>query len=206
MQIEVWINSFIPQNIVGYSRALPGASGQTMIPGPLPISDCFHTDQRGFSDRFGASSRMRSMASISLIDFVLLGTSHECDATVECDCEDGDVECRKAASSADLKIDNFTTGDARCTFSFLGGAGNPCATGSPQINWSVKTEIKRIGAGKVQISALAGSVVEPFPAFEMYAKLNGKTANIFKRSPDPGTTPWSLFGDPKSPVSGTAIL
>lgn len=205
MALDIWISSFIPGSIPGYSRPVPGAPGRTMIPGPLPISDCYHTDHRNFSTDPTASARMRSAVEISVSDFSLLGQSHRCNNTVECDCEDGDVECDKTPSATNLRVLGFQNSAAGCSFRFEGGAGNPCSTGAPEINWLVKVEAKRVG-NNISIAVLPGSLVEPFPAFEMYARLNGPAKALFKRAPNPGATPWNLFGNPNQAVSGTAIL
>jgi len=149
---------------------------------------------------------LRSLVELSPQDFSLISQSHHCDFTIECDCEDGGEECRKAPSTTDLTIKVLQTSSGQCRFSFEGGAGNPCASGAPQINWSVTVEVKRIAGGKIQVSALSGSKVEPFPAFEMYASLNGTVREVFKVEPQPGTTPWNLFGAPNRTVSGTAVI
>jgi hypothetical protein len=149
---------------------------------------------------------MRSLVELSTQDFSLVAQKHHCDFTIECDCEDGKEECRRAPSTADLAIKNLQAGPSQCRFVFEGGAGNPCATGAPQINWSVQVEVKRVTGGKIQVSALSDSKVEPFPAFEMYATLNGVVREVFKVAPHPGATPWDLFGNPNRSVAGTAVL
>jgi hypothetical protein len=60
--------------------------------------------------------------------------------------------------------------------------------------------------GGISVTLAAGRVVEPFPAFEMCASLNGATKQLFQHSPDPGATPWNLFGLPNKPVSGNVIF
>lgn len=64
MTLKIWISSFIPKDIAGYTMAVPGQAGRSMIPGPTPLSDCFHTDQRGFSSDPNASARMRSLVEL----------------------------------------------------------------------------------------------------------------------------------------------
>lgn len=206
MALKIWISSFIPFPIAGYTKDVPGQAGKGMIPGPTLLSDCFHTDHRGFSSNPNASARMRSLVELATADFALVSQDHHCDFTVECDCEDGEEECRDEPRKAGLLVKDYQTSAGACSFRFLGGAGNPCATGAPEINWSVLVEVKRVAGGKVQVSALTGSKVEPFPAFEMYASLNGTIREVFKVGPLPGTTPWNLFGDPNRQVSGTAVF
>lgn len=206
MALTIWISTFIPNDIPGLTQPVPRQTNKTMIPGPLPTSDCYHTDHRSFSGDPTKSARARSRVDISERDLTLLNQEHHCGFTVECDCEDGDVECREKASTAGLKVKNFQAGANACTFTFEGGAGNPCVTMAPEINWLVNVEVKKVAGGKLQVSALAGSKIEPFPAFEMYATFNGTTRAIFREGPAPGTTPWDLVGGPTRGVSGTVVL
>ncbi|MBI2740132.1 MAG: hypothetical protein HYX38_26750 [Rhodospirillales bacterium] len=204
MALKIWIASFIPQNIAGLTTPVPNGGGKTMIPGPTPVSDCFHTDQRSFSDSPDRSSRMRSIVEINPANMTLASQNHHCDHTVECDCEDGDVECDKLPDSSKLKVENFTSSGSKCSFSLTGGAGNPCAGAlAPLIEWLVRVSVEKQGASVV-VKLADGSLVEPFPAFEMYASLNGTTKKLFQRPPDPGATPWDLFGAPNKSVSGSA--
>ena len=202
MSLIIWISSFIPANVPGLSRPVPGSPNLAMIPGPLPVSDCFHTDHRGFSTSSAAPARIHSKVEISTADFTLIGETHRCGKTIECDCEDGAVECDKTASSAGLKIAAYQKRPSGCSFQFTGGAGNPCHTFAPEINWLIKVEVKRVGAG-VQVAVLPGSLVEPFPAFEMYAVLGGTVKTLFRRSPNPGSDPSDLLNDPTEIVTGT---
>src|SRR4051812_27133264 len=103
MVLTIWISCFIPKEIAGYTRPLPGDATKTMIPGPTPISDCFLTDQRSFSNSPTASSRMRSAVIIDASSWGASSTNHHCDNTVEVDCEDGSVECDQRPSAQDLK-------------------------------------------------------------------------------------------------------
>lgn len=207
MMLKIWIASFIPQTIAGYTKPVPGGGGKTMIPGPTPASDCFLTDQRSFSVTPTAASRTRSSVEIDLNTMTLQSQQHHCDNTVEVDCEDGEVECNKTPDNGRLKVEGFDSAGAKCAFSFAGGAGNPCApAGAPDIDWLVHVAVEKQAGNKVVVSLRPNSVVEPFPAFEMYASLNGMAKEVFRRSPDPGATPWDLYGDPNKLVTGSATL
>ena len=206
MTLKIWICSFIPKDIAGYTKAVPNGGGKTMIPGPLPTSDCFLTDQRTFSNSPTASSRTRSSVEIDTTTMTLITQKHHCDNTVEVDCEDGDVECNKTPDSSGLTIAGFTSSGPKCSFVFEGGAGNPCAgAAAPDIDWLANVAVEKQG-GSISVKLGAGSLVEPFPAFEMYASLNGATKQIFQRPPDPGATPWNLVGPPNKAVSGSVVL
>ena len=172
--MKIWIASFIPENIENYTRTLPGADNKTIIPGPFPISDCYLTDQRTFNDSPNASSRTRTTVTLNLADLSLSSQDSHCGNTVEVDCEDGEVECNKTEDPSTLKVENFSSTGSQCTFTFKGGAGNPCAAASPHINWDVTVEVVKLSATSFSITVVSGSLVEPFPAFEMYASLNKK--------------------------------
>ena len=202
--LRIWIRSFIPRNIAGYTQDRPNGGGKTMIPGPTPLNDCFMTDQRSFSDVLVASSRTFSSVEVDSAALSLLSQSHRCDNTVECDCEDGNEECNETPNASKLKVARFAISGSSCTFDFEGGAGNPCAGAvAPDIDWLVHVVVEKSGAG-VTVKLAPSSVVEPFPAFEMYASLSGTTKPLFQRSPNPGATPWNLVGPPNETVSGLA--
>jgi hypothetical protein len=206
MTLKIWICSFIPKDIAGYTNAVPGGGGKTMIPGPLPLSNCYLTDQRTFSNAPTALSRTRSTIEVDTATMALTAQSHHCDNTVEVGCGDGSEKCNKTPDSSKLKITGFTSSGSKCSFVFAGGAGNPCAgVAAPDIDWLVKVTVEKQG-GTVSVKLDGGSLVEPFPAFEMYASLNGTTKPLFQRPPDPGTTPWNLFGAPNKPVAGSATF
>ena len=203
MSLKIWITSFIPKDIAGYTKPVPGGGGKTMIPGPTPVNDCFLTDQRSFSNSPNASSRTRSSVEIDMEKMTLLSQQHHCDNTIEVDCEDGDVECDQTPDKSKLKVNGFASSGTKCSFSFAGGAGNPCAGPvAPDIDWLVHVTVQKQGASTVVVKLESGSLVEPFPAFEMYASLNGTTKQVFQRPPDPGATPWNLVGPPNKSVSG----
>ena len=207
MALKIWICSFIPQDIAGYTVPMPNGGKKTMIPGPLSgVSDCFLTDQRSFSNSSSASSRTRSSVEIDPAAWTLLSQNHHCDNTIEVDCEDGQEECSKKPDASKLKISGFASSGQKCSFAFEGGAGNPCAGPlAPDIDWLVRVSVERQN-GTITVRLDAGSFVEPFPAFEMSASWNGVTKAVFQRSPDPQATPWNLPGPPNKPVAGTVTL
>ncbi|QSX73999.1 DUF3238 domain-containing protein [Lysobacter arenosi] len=205
MSIKIWIASFIPRQIDGYTHPVPGG-GTTMIPGPTTLSDCFLTDQRSFSSSPNASSRTRSLVEVNLGSPQPVSVVHHCDSTVEVDCEDGEIECNQTPDSSGLKITNFSSTATRCTFTFEGGAGNPCAGPlAPDIDWLVHVVVERSG-DTVTVKIGTGSLVEPFPAFECYASVGGTTKALFQRPPDPAATPWDLPGAPNKTVTGSVAF
>jgi hypothetical protein len=190
--ISFWIRAFIPTHIDGLTVLIPKHEPLTMIPGPIPvISDCFHTDQRTFSIDKSASSRMYAEATVGFSGSVPNMTSrYRCDATQECDCEDGEIECVQVAGISGMSFTLASTSTDRVAILLLNcAANNPCVTPSPYINMQGTITID-IGARSVEFDGL----VEPFPAFEAYATINhGTPVTLFAVDPLPGNTPWNLL-------------
>ena len=218
--VKFWINAFIPLNVSGYTLPVPSHAGETMIPGPgiNPFSDCYHTDQRGFSSQIHASSRMHSEAKV---DFSrgspFLTQWHNCDETVECDCEDGDEECREKGSINNMKItllppissptpslglfpspvmpvsSSIVTLEIKCA------AHNPCAPSSTlggDIDFEGKVFIDR-NARRIECDLK----IDAFPAFEAYATINdGAGVMMFQIAPPFGNTVMNLPGPATRPV------
>ena len=204
--MKIWISSFIPKEIDDYTRPVPDGSGDTMIPGPTPLNDCFHTDQRSFSKNSNASARMRSMVSIDIENMKSLGHIGVCGETIECDCEDGQKECEKTASANRLKYKDEVSSDFHLNFTLEGAANNPCFFGSPDIDWVILVHVTKYANGKIEVEATSDSRVEKFPAYEMYAEYDGDVKTIFRRSPDEGATPGDLIGVATQPVQGVATF
>jgi hypothetical protein len=204
--MKIWIASFIPRTIAGLTRPLGDGSGRTAIPGPTLISDCFLTDQREFDPSPTASSRTRLVVDVDVNSMQILNWSAHCDSTTEIDCEDGEVECEKTPDSSKLKVINVSSAAGILRFTFSGGAGNPCALGAPDIDWLVHVEVTKSAPTSIKVAIGVGSVVEPFPAFEMYASTSGGTKALFRRPPDAGADPWNLIGAPNKVVSGSATF
>jgi hypothetical protein len=212
--IKFWINAFIPRDLHGLTKTMPKGkhSGSTMIPGPTPVSDCFLTDQKSFSNHINAKSRMHSEFSLGLEGPRLVFTEwHNCDLTCECDCEDGSVECEKKSNTNRMKFTFPSSRDQNqlMRVTLKGAASNPCATGSPDIDYE----------GTITIDLRDRSIefigkVDPFPAFEAYATINnGAGVTMFQINPKAGKTPWNLFGPPSESArsklrdsSGSGIL
>lgn len=203
--LRIWISSFIPKDIPGRTMPVPDGSGRTMMPGPTPLNDCFLTDQRGFAAEPTAASRMRSLVEIDEAGLTLVAQRHHCDNTVEVDCEDGDVECDLPPDPSGLTVVDFQSTGAGCSFRFKGAANNPCFSGSPYIEWIVSVAVTRSG-GRFTVAAQPGSVVEPFPAFEMYATTGGPAKALFQVPPNAGAGPGDLYGPPNKPVSGSVTV
>lgn len=203
-KLTIWIAAFIPIDIPGLTKPVPGAPGKTMFDGP-PLFGCFFTDHRTFSNVV-ASSRIRSLVEVDTVSMGLTGQAHDSTNTISVDCDTAAIKCDKKPDTSDLKVADYTSTSSVASFSFSGGGSNPCVPLAPEINWDVKVKVELVGTTSLAISVLDGSVVEPFPAFEMYVTFNGETKTLFTRSPDPGATPWNLVGDPNKAVTGSVTF
>lgn len=202
--LTIWIAAFIPRDISGLTRPVPGSPSMTMFDGP-PGFGCFYTDHRDFSSAI-TSSRMRSRVVIDIVRMTLLSQDHDSNNTVSVDCASGAIGCNRKPDTSDLKVVNYTSTSNTATFTFSGAGHNPCVPLAPDINWSVNVRVNLEGSSSISVSVLNGSLVEPFPAFEMYVDFNGETKTLFTRPPDPGATPWNLFGDPNKAVTGSVTF
>jgi len=205
--MKIWISSFIPKDIDDLTLPVPNGGGDTMIPGPIPlVSDCFHTDQRGFLKNSNASSRMQSIINIDIGNMKSLGHIGRCWETIECDCEDGEKECEKTSSTSGLKYKDEISSSFHLNFTLEGAANNPCFFGSPDIDWIIYVHIKKYADGKIKVEATSDSRVEKFPAYEMYVEQDGAVETLFRRSPDKGATPGDLIGVATQHVTGVVTF
>ena len=200
LMARIWINAFIPEELPDLTQRVPAGTheGATMIPGPVPgVSDCFLTDQRAFSDDPSASSRMHSLVEIDLQNGILKNEEHRSDPTIEIDCEDGDEECNRSATTSGLTVQDFASEDVdsgkQMSFRFVGEASNSCFTGAPDIDWNVALKVTFHPAESDVVVDVEGEI-DPFPAFEMYAEIDGGFPEVlFKNLPDVGSSPADLW-------------
>jgi hypothetical protein len=198
--VKFWINAFIPRDVPGYTKPVPGGPhrGLTMIPGPFPQSDCFLTDQRGFSNAIHAKSRMHAEFRLAVASRPPVLTQwHNCDETTEVDCGDGDVECHKKGSSDRMRFVvlpsrvSMPTGPIEIEMACA--ANNPC---SPSSRFGGDIDMH----GRIVVNPYARSiefdiVIDQFPAFEAYATINdGAGVTMLQEAPPRGNTVMNLPG------------
>lgn len=207
--VKLWINAFIPKDIPGYTKAVPGHDNLTMIPGPAPYSDCYYTSQRSFSDDIHASSKMHSEVRIGLARantaYRVASQSqyHSIDETVECDCEDGGEECRKTGKTTYMKFvvlyppADGATWLLRIAINAM--ANNPC---SPTSTWFGKIDFRgTFTVNLLECWAQFQGHIDAFPAFEAYAAVNdGAGKPLFKEPPLKGNTVMNLPGAANRPI------
>lgn len=208
-RVMIWINAFIPKNTTDSTKAPQGKG--TMIPGPIPyVSDCFLTDNRGFSSAKGASVRMQSVfyGYIPGRNTLLLWCQeHRCGETVEIDCEDGDEEDRATASTDKMKCKVTFFNGIHFEVSIVGAASNPLfrRSPSPDIDYNVTYDVVPGNGNPKSGFVLYEGNVDEYPNFESYVARNfkGPGITIFRHSHAAGATPRQLFGGPDQPVKNS---
>jgi len=197
--VKAWIKVFIPGDLPGAIDGVGVASGRKLLVGPCSwFSDCFHTDNRGFSDDITASCRMHSEFELDLTNYEMREL-HYCGETVEYDCEGGEIECRATAATNGMSFTNLRWQDHdKILVDITGSANNPCLYGSPDIGYT----------GRFTIDLATHTVafdgrVHGFPAYEAYAAINsGSAARLFNYGPRGG--PAELAGEARDAVAGKA--
>lgn len=197
--IKAWLKAFIPGDLPGSIDGVGQARGSRLLVGPCAwFNNCFHTDNRAFSDDIHASCRMHSEFELDLVNDELREV-HYCGETVEYDCEAGDIECRATATSAGMSFSNLRWEDSETiAIDLAGAANNPCLRDSPEIGYT----------GSFTIDLAARTIafdgqVNGFPAFEAYAIVNGSaTQPLFTYGPRGG--PDLLIERASDRVTGTA--
>lgn len=194
--VKFWINAFIPDHIEGLTRKITSGpfKGKTTLSGPITsINDCFLTDNRSFSNSIHAKSRMHSEFTIRLTESgVQFSQWHNCDETVEIDCEDGSLEGRRKQipSNMNFKFPASPSPFGPIKVSLRAAANNPLFSGSPNINYAGETSVDFR-----QRTILFDGRIDGFPAFEAYAAINdGPGVTMFNLLPLPGSTPFNLVG------------
>jgi hypothetical protein len=201
------MNSFIPDDLPGQTLKVPAGrfQGKTMIKAPFSwVTDCFMTDNRGFSNDVQASARTHSELRIDLSAWprYRYHSMNVTGKTYEVDCEDGAVECEAQAPAYRLHILPPVASESSIFFPIMGAASDPCFTGAPDVDYE----------GVIKIDVLSGEAafegkLDTFPNFEMYAMQDeGKVRTVFQLSPEPGTSPLSLYGSANRIISSSVKI
>jgi hypothetical protein len=213
-KLKLWMNAFIPGRIENLTFPLVQGThlGETVLEGPKPgAKECFLTDQRLFSDDQTSSVRMQILVEIDLAASVMRFIPRT-GKTVRVSCDKGSIQCERSAGADRIKAKNFSSetmadGSRRYFITIEAAGGNPCvelagiSIPSPDIDWSFQISvIFERSTGKVKLSF--DGMIEPFPAFEMYAVLSGPQPTLLlQESPLPGSSPWNLPGKPNRAVT-----
>lgn len=152
-----------------------------------------------------AKSRMHCEARIDLRGLVpVLTEYHNCDWTTECDCEDGEEECKNKGGTAGMKYTLRPATKGRVELWLKANAWNPCSPSSAiggEIDMQA-TFLMDLEARTLRMTA----VIDSFPAFEAYATVNdGAGVEIFTRRPPKGNSVMSLPGGASTKVQGSEL-
>lgn len=223
MKLKLWICAFIPRDVAGYTRTIPAGphAGKTAI--PLPALARLHpanitkdwdagylTDQRGFEASPHGSVRLRTIAEIELTPIlagylgVLTYADHQTSGTVELNMASGAVTCSQAADRSRCRAD-FTLVASLAPPSVMhlavrGEASDPCVAGAADIDYEGSFRIEAGPGPQVRVSF--DGRIDPFPAYECYAELNGVIQELWRFMPVPGADVLNLPGRANTPVSG----
>jgi hypothetical protein len=215
-RVKIWINAFIPHDlyesdgVTPYTRPYPKDSNMTMFEGPTSANDCFLTDQRSFSSDPLAKSRMHSEVTVELgkNPKIVGQQKHKCSPTTEVDCEDGDVECTKSGSVTGDKFYNLKKVQENIfRLNYEAAASNPCFRGSPKINIEEGKITFQLSEEADTVAVSFNGLIEPFPAFEMYAAPEGGSPQaLFQVLPKSGLGPGRLWGRATKRMKGSVVL
>lgn len=225
MRLKLWICAFIPGDVPGYTRTIPTGPhvGKTAIPMPAlarlhPLNltkdwDAgYLTDQRGFEAASDRSVRLRTVSEIELTPILagylglLVHAAHETSGTVELNMASGQVTCSQSADtsacSAELTLVAGLGAPSVMHLRVVGQASDPCVAGAADIDYEGSFKIEA-GPG-VQVKVSFNGRIDPFPAYECYAELNGVTKELWRFSPAVGADVLNLPGRANTPVFGSA--
>lgn len=128
---------------------------------------------------------------------------HDCGTTHAIDHDTGAETCSQKADKSRIRVHDLRFIPPRgfvkamnARFRLLGSPGNPCFTGAPNIDWNIGVSLTVLRNGSFAEISLDG-VVEPFPAFELIAIVDGRQPkHVVRFPPEPGSSPWNLPGGP----------
>lgn len=220
MDVVFWINAFIPKDVSGYTKKLPGTgvhSGKTAVPfpkvaklNPLNLrrqSTGFLTDQRSFSNAISASVRMQSSVSITPSTGAML-QNHRSSGTTEVDMETGAQIGHAVANMRRCRFGTLktTTSGTTKTYSteLSAAAGDPLVSLAADIDYTGSFELVVDSASNRPLTCKFDGKIDDFPAFEAYVLYLGRTQLLKQALPPSGNTVVDLLGWAKRPFKGQA--
>jgi hypothetical protein len=214
VRLRMWLNAFIPRDLDGVQTVPAGPhQGKTMLPSPGPVDAWFLTDQRGFSDDPTAHSRMHSEIEVALPAGNVLSETHCCDDTVQVDPETGEELCCENPDTGDMEFRDVRASAAgqTLTVALTGSTKNACLKLGPikiSPNLDYSGDITVIWNDDLsEFNVIFEGLIESYPAFEMYASLDGSApVAVFKVPVEPDATPANLAGPPTRAVKERATL
>jgi hypothetical protein len=240
--LRFWMNAFIPLSVPGYTVTVPTGVHAHKTAVPLPgiargwpgnwakdLNAGYLTDQRGFDNKYGASSRMTCMCEIDAGTGDLMHQEHTSSGTTEVNLVSG---AQTGFARADMTRCSYTklgvapapgsapplaifaAGRRASTFpQILSAPGGPYASarvrlvamaGDPLVGAAADIDFNgtlTITGGSMLVVAFDG-MIDAFPAYDCYVSFNGATKTVFTNSPPAGNTVADLLGDANRPVFG----
>lgn len=223
-RVKVWLNAFLPAHIDGLTISVPHGefAGKTAIPHPAREKWLYLTDQRTFSADLGSgtTSRVHSEIEIDIPGRTIVGPNrgtHRADPTTELLRETfertGNVARGKTNRIAFelLTVDEVSSPSGAVPVMKIGLKGAVSNPKSPSSRLFGDIDFKGVLMLTIHsprsVEARFVGMVEPFPAFEMYASADGQPpVTVFVFSPNPGTSTRNLPGWPTRSVDSCAVL
>jgi hypothetical protein len=207
--IKIWMKAFVPGE---YEQAafVPGTgehAGKTML---MLLKRAFLTDQRDFSDDIHAPARMHSEMEVDLVRGKQVYEFHHCYETIEVDPNSGKEKCRKSGGTENMRFKDVEFWENGLGFSVAlkASSKNPCISVAtvkimPNLDYEGTIRVALTEDRKSAAVSFDG-LVETYPAFEMYAAVNGgQPQTIFQVPIAEGATAAALMGPPTRHVSET---
>lgn len=205
--MKLWLKAFVPGSY-DHAIAVPGTgehAGKTML---MLLNRAFLTDQRSFSNDIHAIARMHSEIEIDLVRGKQVYEFHHCYETIEVDVKTGEEKCRKLGDTENMHFSDVEIHDDKlgCSFALKASSKNPCisiATVKIMPNLDYEGTI-RITCAEDRKSAAVSfeGLVEAYPAYEMYAAVNGgEPQTIFQVPIAEGASRADILGAPTRIVS-----
>lgn len=195
-KIDLWIKAFIPEQgtftHVRFGQSSPHA-GKTAIPHPTLPDYYYLTDQRSFSKDVNASARMNLHVELNVGQAVpnMHTVRAGCDITIETK-GSGEERARATADGSGIFANNFSqSSNQSIRFWVEAAASDPLISVAPDIDFKgwITLDFK-------ENQLFFDLLVDEFPAFEGYFSIDGGPAKtIFQLLPEPGASPFNLFGD-----------
>jgi hypothetical protein len=199
--LEVWLNVFIPNDVVTARQMINGEyAGKIVIEGP-PGSGWFLTDSRGFSRRRVVSSRLQLLISI---DLPTGKVEHDAipGLTVELD-DDGTVVNQARTSTDRVRVGPVKRSEEgrKLRIPFKAAVSDPLVllarlVGDVDVDGTLEVEIAKTWD---EVTVRLNGRVDAYPAFEGYARLTekrkvGPTETLFTIAPRDPSLPYMLMG------------
>ena len=211
MQLMVWINAFIPNQVDDYLIEVPTGNYKGLTAAPLPVAARlwpgnwrkdwnagYLSDQRGFHSAPDASVRMRSYVVFDLSSGIeRIDQGHVTSGTIEVDLKTGVQLAPKAyadMSHCDFRVLNTAEEeDGVYRIEVVGRAADPLVKKAAHIKYNGTFEISRTAGPPVRCKVFFRGHVSEFPAFEAHALFNKQSKALFTRRPPKGNTVTNLL-------------